>query len=1135
MAVPFLEMLEERIPIIFDGAIGTEIPKFDISEDDRQGKTGCNEMLNITPPDVIREIHCNYLKAGAHVIETNTFGANRIKLKEYGLDDKVQDINSAAVKAAKEASDSCKASHPCFICGIMGPTGFLPSSSDSSLSKISFDEGMNIFEEQATVLLECGVDLLLLETMQDLLEARAAVNGIHKVFRKLSKSVPLQVQITMDTAGHMLLGSDMSAFLGAVANLSPAVIGLNCGTGPEEMLPHIAKLVKSAPCSVSMVPNAGMPENIDGKAVYRMKPKPFVEHLFHAVTELGVSVVGGCCGTTPEHIKMLAATLKGKKVKKRPVNRMACFLSTGISGIALHEVPRPFIIGERLNTQGSRKTKEFVLANDFDNLYQLAMEQIDHKATLLDLCMALNERDDEAGTMLALIRFLSERITIPFCIDSTDPAVIEAALKSCPGSLLVNSINLEKNGEKARKVLRLSKDFGCPVIALPIDDAGMAKTAQQKLDYAKRIVDLACDEFGIAEGLIFFDPLVFTLATGDKESAGAANESLEALKLVKEKYPAIQTVMGVSNVSFGLRPKARRVLNNLMLYHASQAGLDGAIFNPLHIDDITSYDEQTRLLGENLLFNKSDTALIEYIEFFEEIYAKSQPKPKTASAALNNMTLKEQLQQKIFQRDKRDLDTLLKALLEENSALSILNTILMPAMSEVGNKLATGEMILPFVLQAAEVMKACITILEPHFVKEDITKKGKIILATVFGDVHDIGKNLIGSILKNQGFEIIDLGKQVPLEDIVASVKKEKPDAVGLSALLVTTSREMGTCVKEFDRLGFAIPVLVGGAAVNSKFAARIEQVDEGKRYSGGAYYAKDAFEAVKILDRVKQSKKDTVKPATKDIKPEKTVKKEKLKNIETPDPLDFGELLTPQFWGTGEILTWDIRTLLDSVDKRMLFKGYWRAGRLAKEVYIKASDTEFEKVFKILSEEIEEKELVDPRGFYGFFPVITDDNTLFILSPSDFHTELTSFTFPRIEKKKWRCFADYFRPESDIISIQIVTIGSKLGDRCREYFQKEEQYAMGFYLNGLGTYITEGLADRVTTEIRRGLVLPKEQGKRFSFGYRGIPDLEEQKKLFELMCIEDRLGITLTAGFQMVPEHSTMGIFVHHKDVEYF
>ncbi len=1132
MSLTFSEMLQQRIPIIFDGALGTEIQNHSLSPEEWQDKHGCNEILNLTRPDVIQAIHASYCNAGATVLETNTFGANRAKLAEYGLESKVANINQAAAQAARDAISSSAKSGPCFVCGVLGPTGFLPSSSDASLNKLSFDDCAEIYKEQAQALLQGNVDLLLLETMQDLLETRAALFGIRKAFAAQNRVVPIQIQVTMDMAGLMLLGSNSISVLGALANCNPTVLGLNCSTGPMEMLTTISDFVKNSPHPISMIPNAGMPKNVDGKAVYALEPTVFVEPLIKAVTEIGVSVVGGCCGTTPAHIKLLADSLANKKVaaKEKPTN--TCFLTTGIGGLPLHSVKRPFLIGERLNTQGSKKTKEFVLAQNYDELYQLALEQEKRNATLLDICMATNELESESDTVTTVVRFLAERLETPFCIDSTEPAVIEAALKVCAGSLLINSINLERKGEKARAVLSLARDFGCPVIALPIDDTGMAKTVERKLALTKDIVELACNEYGLALHNLYIDPLTFTLATGDPESADAATVSLEALTKIKETFPTIQTVMGVSNVSFGLRPKARRVLNNLLLHHAGIAGLDAAIFNPLHVDDISTYEPAVKELAENLLFNKKETALVEYIEHFEKLEADSSPAPKKKATNLENLPPDQQLREKILNRDKRNLPPLLETLLANNSALDILNTMLMPAMAEVGNRLASGKMILPFVLQAAEVMREALTILEPSFKKEKIENKGKIVLATVFGDVHDIGKNLVGSILKNQGFEIIDLGKQVPLDDIITAVNTHKPRAVGLSALLVTTSQEMARCVKEFDRLGLTIPILIGGAAVNAQFAKRIEQVNDTRGYAGKVSYAKDAFEAVTVLEAMEQQT-ETAQPISAEPHPKKVETPKK--QIPDPTPLEYGELLVPPFYGTGEILTWDVTTLLSGLKKTILYKGYWRATGMGKEAYAKASEEEFDGALDLLTNELIEKDLIEARAFYGFYPVITDDNKLILLSPSDFHQEVATFDFPRIENRQWRCFADYFRSEGDLISIQIVTIGHKLAERSRRYIQEENEYALGFYLHGLGTYLTEELADKITAEIRRGLILPKAQGRRFSFGYRGLTDLSEQKKLFDLLCIEDRMGITMTTGFQMVPEHSTLGLFVHHKEATYF
>ena len=564
------------------------------------------------------------------------------------------------------------------------------------------------------------------------------------------------------------------------------------------------------------------------------------------------AVVGGCCGTSPEHIRALSEALQNVKVADR--EKLSCFLSTSISGLDLERMRRPIIIGERLNAQGSKKTKEHILNRNYDELYQIAKEQVDHGSGLIDICVAANELDvSEAAMMGDVVKFLSDRIAVPFCIDTTEPAVLEAALRKSPGSVLINSINLEHGGEKARKILQLAVDFGSPVIALTIDGAGMAASARRKFEVASKLRELACDEFGLPEHFLYIDPLVFTLATGGADMVNAANESLEALRLIKKEFPNIRTAMGVSNVSFGLKPKARRVLNNLMLHHAVQAGLDAAIYNPLHIDDVNKYDSKIRELGEDLLLNRKQDSLQRFVEFFENESVSEVKKagPVSSSAQL---TAQERLREAVLNRDKRNLVEIIGELLKERSAADILNTILLPAMSLVGEKMACGEMILPFVLQAAEVMKEAVSILEPHLKEASRAAKGKMVIATVYGDVHDIGKNLVASILRNQGFIVVDLGKQVAIDTIVEAVKREKPDAVGLSALLVTTSRQMAECVKEFSRLGIKVPVIIGGAAVNKEFASRISILDDGSSYAPGVYYCRDAFDASKILDSVSPS-----------------------------------------------------------------------------------------------------------------------------------------------------------------------------------------------------------------------------------------------------------------------------------------
>jgi len=1120
---PYLTLIEKRIPLVFDGAVGTEIQKRSVDPKVYGSSAGCNEILNINCPDVLISIHKAYLDAGAHIIQTNTFGGTRVKLGEYGLEKRVHEINFSAANNARRAIDQCSFSDGIqrFVCGSLGPTGYLPSSKNADLVGADYDQLVDIYKEQASALIDGGVDFVRIETSQDLLEVRAAMEGI----RSVDKKIPVQVQITIDINGHMLLGSGIESFLGAVIGLGAAVVGINCGMGPKEMTPSILKLLRHSPVPVIALPNAGMPQNIDGKAFYALEPQGFAEILEPLVTVHGLSVVGGCCGTTPAHIKAAADILKDKKVAYRELHRPSCWLSTGIHGIDLESIERPVIIGERLNAQGSKKTKELILNDNKEELFLVAQEQADSGCAVIDICVAVNEKDNEKETLKNLVWYFSDRSSTPFCIDTTDPSVMVDTLKINPGSVMINSINLEHSAVNARKTLSLAAQFGSPVVALTIDDEGMAKTVAKKVELAGKLRDIACSEFGLPEHYIYIDPLVFTLATGEKEAANAANESLEALRQIKKTMPGVRTVMGVSNVSFGLKPKARRILNNVMLYHAVKAGLDAAIFNPLHKDNVENYDTGLRTLAENLLFNRSDDALSDYVNYFEKLTVE---KVDGSENVLHILSDEEKIKCAILKRDRRDLQKTIQSLLKTKKANEILNTILLPAMAEVGEKMTNGEMILPFVLQAAEVMKESVTILEPYLKGSNAASKGKIILATVYGDVHDIGKNLVGSILRNQGYAVIDLGKQVAIETILESVKKEKPDAVGLSALLVTTSKQMRLCVEAFAKEGINIPVFIGGAAVNKDFAQRIAILDD-KVYEGGVFYARDAFDASRMLDelasgRIVSGKTDSAgKPQSVAVTCEHTA-------VE----LTYEAPTEPPFWGTGEMLVWDVNQLLSSINTERLFKAQWAGGKLDSKEYDEVVEKEFLPSFNTLRDEIIENDLIDARGYYSFFPVIAENNRVIMLDPGNFNEEIASFVFPRMPKKNNRSIADYLRPEGDILGVQIVTIGKKIGDYCRNLFQKEDKYNKGYLLNGIGNYLVESLADKVTVEIRKALVIDSKRGRRYSFGYPGLPSLEDQKKLFEIIAGEERLGIILTDGFQMDPEHSTLGVFVCHPDAEY-
>jgi 5-methyltetrahydrofolate--homocysteine methyltransferase len=1122
----YRDLLSSATPILFDGAMGTQIQESGVRTEDYRGHEGCNEILVLSRPDVITEIHKRYLRVGANVIETNTFGANSVKLGEFGLAASVREINLSAASLARTAVAEACCSHACLVCGTMGPTGLLSSPTGGANKRPSFDDRAAVYREQAEALVDGGVDLLLLETMHDLLELRAAVWGIRRMLDERSISIPLQAHATVDAAGRMLLGSDIPAFLGAAGNLGLDALGLNCSTGPHEMRGHVLELLRLSPQPVSMMPNAGMPENAAGRAVYKMDPQEFAGVIAPLVVENGLAVVGGCCGTTPAHITALSQALAGKGVARRSIAAKT-FLASGISGRDLEREPKPLVVGERLNSQGSKKTKELVLSRNFDELYQIAKQQAARGSSILDICVAVSERDDEREVMADLVSFLSERVSVPFCIDSTEPAVIRAALAVCPGSALINSINLERGGKRAREILSIAREFGCPVVALTIDDAGMAKTVAAKLDCTRRIRDLACGEFLLPEHFVYVDPLTFTLATGDAGSADAAKNSLEALFRIKEEMPGLRTIMGVSNVSFGLAPASRRVLNNVMLHYAAQAGLDAAIFNPLHLDRIETYDPVVRGLAEELLFNRAAGALAEFVNAF----AKATPAPVAPRTAEKALAPDLALRDKILNRDRRDLAMCIETLLAAREPQDILNTVLLPAMAEVGARMDRGEMILPFVLQAAEVMKEALSILGPRLASASAGRRGKIVMATVYGDVHDIGKNLVASILRNQGYDVVDLGKQVQLEALIAAVRAEKPDALGLSALLVTTSREMGRCVAELARLNLRVPLLVGGAAVNRESAKRISVLDNGKSYAGGVYFAKDAFEAARVLDGIKKGgARPPAAAVTVPIAPRTAASA-----AAEPEPLPQPEIVTPQFYGTSQVLRWDASALLAGIDAKRLFKGHFGGGNLSEGAYAEAVTRDFTPALENLKQAIIDKNLLDAAGLYCILPVFTHETRLIILDPGDFSSQLAEFEMPRQPRAKNRSIADYFKEDGDVLGVQIVTVGKAI-DRERDgLLSADGQSSAGFYLNAIANYLTEQLANKVSAEIRRACFLPSDRGRRYSFGYPGLPGVESQAVLFEILGVEERLGVSLTPGFQMVPEHSTMGIFVHHPQAEYF
>src|SRR5512147_1532352 len=861
----YLEALEKKV-LVFDGAMGTSLQVQNLTAEHFGGEqyNGCNDFLVISYPEAVEKVHRSFLDVGVDVIETNTFRANRITMKEYGLQDQVLRMNEVAATLARRLADEYaqRTGQPRFVAGSIGPSGKLPSANDPDLSNVGFDDLLDVFRQQATGLIRGGVDLLLIETSQDILEVKAAIRGIQQAFDETQVYLPIQAQVTLDTTGRMLLGTDVNAALAILEGMGIDVIGLNCSTGPEHMREPIRVLGENATLPVSCIPNAGLPLNVDGQAVYPLEPEPFANDLYEFVTKHNISVVGGCCGTTPAHLKLLVDKLNAHPHPDRP-SQSTPQLASAMSAIAMRQDPPPTLLGERCNAQGSRKFKRLLLEEDYDSILEIAREQVEFGSHALDISCAVTERPDEVELMRKVVKKLEMGIDVPLVIDTTELDVLEIALKTAPGRCLINSTHLEAGRTKADKVFALAKEHNAAVIVLTIDEGGMAKTRDKKLEVARRIYDIAVNDHGLKPEDLVYDALTFTLATGDQEFANSAIETIEGIRLIKQNLPGVMASLGVSNLSFGLAQHARPVLNSIMLHHCVLAGLDMAIINPAHVTAYADIPAAEKEMAEDLLFNRRPDALQRYIEYYEKVTPTTE---STLADPTEGMTTEQRLHWKIVHRKKdgveADIDSLVpypltpqgitdKGQREANHlrAVEVLNTVLLPAMKEVGDKFGAGELILPFVLQSAEVMKKAVAHLENYLEKKEGVSKGLVVIATVYGDVHDIGKNLVKTILANNGYDVIDLGKQVPAETIITKAVEVNATAIGLSALLVSTSKQMPLIVNELHRRGHKIPVLVGGAAINRRFGRRILQTESGDFYDPGVFYCKDAFEGLETMD----------------------------------------------------------------------------------------------------------------------------------------------------------------------------------------------------------------------------------------------------------------------------------------------
>jgi 5-methyltetrahydrofolate--homocysteine methyltransferase len=1182
----FLAALAQRV-LIFDGAMGTNIQRYQLTAEDYGGQAteGCNEYLVLTKPSVIEEIHAGFFEVGCDIIETDSFTASRLKLDEYGLGHLTHEINFTAAQMARRLADRYSTpQQPRFVAGSVGPTGMLPSSDDPTLSNITYQQLAEIFREQAAYLLEGGVDLLLIETSQDILEVRAAITGLRRAMRQVERIVPIQAQVSLDTSGRMLLGTDIAAVMNTLVALRVDIIGLNCSTGPDYMREPIRYLAENCPLPISTIPNAGIPLNVNGQAVYPTEPEQMATALCDFITEFGVNIVGGCCGNSHEHMRAIVQACRPVSRRPRPIadNNFSHkdftkitppVVTSAIRATSMQQDPPPLLIGERVNSTGSRKAKQALLADDYDTLLAIAREQVEGGAHVLDVQVALTERTDEAQQMAKLAKKLSMSIEAPLMIDTTEADVIKAALETYPGRALINSINMENGRQRIESVLPLAIEHGSAVVALTIDEQGMGKTVERKVEIAHKIYDICINEYGLPPDALIFDPLTFPITTGQEDLQTAAIETIEAIKRIKSELPGVMTISGVSNVSFGLKPHARAVLNSVFLYHEVKAGLDMAIVNTTHIKPYAEIDEEQRKLADDLIFNRPD-ALPCYINYFEEHGQKKDSSTEKVDPT-EGMEPEERIHWQVLHRRKEGIEPLIDQAIatraEElqgqtgEAAVAVLNNVLLPAMKDVGDRFGAGELILPFVLQSAEVMKKAVAHLEKYLEKQEGYTKGKVVLATVFGDVHDIGKNLVNTILSNNGYTVYDLGKQVPLNTILDKAVEVKADAIGLSALLVSTSKQMPLCVKELHKRGLNFPVIIGGAAINRSFGRRILFVDEQtpeatpQAYEPGVFYARDAFEGLSIIDKLTHPQEEREK-FIQGIKQEALKERQKksgsgteevtTKTLEDQTPSASIKpalsIPTPPFWGPRVLERIGIEDVAACMDLTTLYRLHW-GGKSHGEEFKRLVNEEFQPRLERMLLDARQQRYLQPKVIYGYFPCQSSGNELIIYDPQEWQKqhnsgsnlrEVTRFVFPRQRERERLCLADYFvsvqSGRIDVVALQIVTMGEEVSEKVQQ-LQQVGNYSDAYFVHGLGVNLAEGLAEYTNRLVRHELGLDQARARRYSWGYPAIPDLEDHTKLFQLLPATNTLGVKLTDAYQLVPEQSTAAIVVHHQQASYF
>ncbi|MFE9333566.1 methionine synthase [Streptomyces sp. NPDC006925] len=1142
--------------VVADGAMGTMIQAQDPTLEDFEQLEGCNEILNVTRPDIIRAVHQEYFAAGVDCVETNTFGANHAALGEYDITERIFELSETGVRIARDVAEEFESGdgRMRWVLGSMGPGTKLPT-----LGHAPYTTLRDAYQQNAEGMIAGGADALLVETTQDLLQTKAAVIGARRGMEAVGADLPLLCSVTVETTGTMLLGSEIAAALAALEPLGIDMIGLNCATGPAEMSEHLRYLAQHSRVPLSCMPNAGLPVLGKDGASYPLTPEELADAHDTFVGDYGLSLVGGCCGTTPEHLRQLVERVRGREPAARTPQPEPAAASL-YQAVPFRQDTSYMAIGERTNANGSKKFREAMLEARWDDCVELAREQIREGAHMLDLCVDYVGRDGVAD-MTELAGRLATASTLPIVLDSTEIDVIQAGLEKLGGRAVINSVNYEDgDGPESRfaKVTKLAAEHGAALIALTIDEEGQARTAEHKVAIAERLIADLTGNYGIHESDILIDVLTFTICTGQEESRKDGINTIEAIRLLKHKHPDVQTVLGLSNISFGLNPAARIVLNSVFLDECVKAGLDSAIVHASKILPIARFDEEQVTVARDLVYDRRSEGydpLQKLMELFEGATAKSMKAGKAEELAA--LPLEERLQRRIIDGERNGLEADLDAALEERPALAIVNDTLLAGMKVVGELFGSGQMQLPFVLQSAEVMKAAVAHLEPHMEKsEDEAGKGTIVLATVRGDVHDIGKNLVDIILSNNGYQVVNLGIKQPVSAILDAAAEHRADVIGMSGLLVKSTVIMKENLEELNqrKMSSDFPVILGGAALTRAY---VEQ-DLHEIYEGEVRYAKDAFEGLSLMDALMDVKRGVPGAELPALKQRRVPKRD----LDIPEPEENdgsvrsdvavdNPVPEPPFWGTRVIKGLRQQDYASWLDEGALFKGQWGLKESRKgdgPSYEELVETEGRPRLRGWLERLQTENLLEASAVYGYFPCYSKGDDLILLDEQG--NERTRFTFPRQRRGRRLCLADFFRPEdsgeTDVVGLQVVTVGSRIGEKTAELFAGDA-YRDYLELHGLSVQLAEALAEywhaRVRSELgfsgedpdqMQGMFDLKYRGARFSLGYGACPNLEDRAKIAELLRPE-RIGVELSEEFQLHPEQSTDAIVLHHPEAKYF